>query len=115
MIDEMLHYSDSVKIHESNLFTILDDIDRLKAGMPVEATPGSDPEYKKLIKRRDEENATIESIKNHVNGVLQKEFQELKQEAIQFQKNAERYTKGFGTLFKIIRLTICMGVRIIYL
>ena len=50
----------------------------------------SDPEYKRLIKRRDEENATIESIKNHVNRVLQKEFLELKQEAIQFQKNAQK-------------------------
>ncbi len=59
MIEEMKHYSESVKMLESNLFTILDDVDRLKAGLLVEGTPGSDPAYKKIIKRRDEERVTL--------------------------------------------------------
>ena len=77
------------------MFTILDDIDRLTAGLPVEATPGSNPEYKKLIKRRDEENATIKAIEHHITGVLQKEFLELEQEAIQYKRNAERFKKDY--------------------
>jgi hypothetical protein len=81
--------------HKQNLTNIQSDISAILGALIPGATPGGNPEYKRLLKKEADENRTITTIEKYLNGTLTRELKDLETEAIRLKEVSDRFKKEY--------------------
>jgi hypothetical protein len=81
--------------HKQNLTNIQSDISAILGVLIPGATPGGNPEYKRLLKKEADENSTITTMEKYLNGTLARELKDLETEAIRLKEVSDRFKNEY--------------------